>query len=232
MTAARLGWRAFGSSLADLLLPALCPGCEIAAGPQLCPACLAQAEPLVDPCPWCAAPGGGAVTRCGVCDNRGLAHVRRIHVTWIYRGVIERLVGDAKAGGRAPAGRALSRLLPTLTDVTAVVVVPIPPSPGRRSGPHLGTTLARALARQHHLPLRRLLRLTRLAAEQHRLNHAARARNVAGLFVSRPAPERVLLVDDLMTSGATASAAAAALHQAGAKHIELVCVARTPRADE
>ena len=225
-------WRAYGSALADLLLPAICPACDIAAGPALCPACLARVEPLIQPCHWCAAPGGGATPRCGVCDNHGLPHIRRVYIEWIYTGVVKQLVNDAKAGGRAPAARALGSLLPTLTDTNHALVVPIPPSPGRRSGPHLGTMLTRSLARRHGVPMRSLLRLTRLAAEQHRLSHGERARNVVGLFVSTPAPERVLLVDDLMTSGATASAAAAALRQAGAKHIDLVCVARTPRGNE
>ncbi len=224
--------RALGVALADLLLPAICPGCEIAAGPELCPACRADVEPLAYPCRWCAAPGGGKNMRCGVCDNHGLPHIRRVYVECVYAGLVKRLVGNAKAGGRAPAGRALASLLPALDDITATVVVPIPASPGRRSGPHLGTTLAKSLARRHGLTLRPLLRLTRLAAEQHRLSHGERARNVRGLFISKPAPERVLLVDDLMTSGATASAAAAALRQAGATHIDLVCVARTPRNDE
>jgi len=233
MTVAMISWRgytaAMGSALADLLLPAICPACDTAAGPALCSACLARVEPLRQPCHWCAAPGGGATTRCGVCDNRGLAHIRRVYIDWVYAGVVKQLVNDAKAGGRAPAGRALGTLLPTVPDTENAMVVPVPPSPGRRSGPHLGTMLARSLARRHGLPMRLLLRLTRLVVEQHRLSHGERARNVMGLFVSRPAPERVLLVDDLMTSGATASAAAAALRHAGAKHIDLICVARTPR---
>lgn len=223
---------AFATALADLLLPALCPGCAIAAGPALCATCRVGVEELVDPCRWCGAPGGGRTTRCSACENRGLPHIRRVFIACAYRGIVEQLVGDAKAGGRSPAGRALATLLPPVADAAGAVVVPVPPSPGRRAGPHLGTTLARALARREGIPCRRLLRLTRLAAEQHRLSHGERTRNVAGLFHSRPAPARVLLVDDLMTSGATASAAAAALRQAGAREIDLVCVARTPRRDE
>ena len=225
-------WQTLGTALADLLLPALCPACEIASGPKLCPACQTQVESIEDPCRWCAAPGGGRSPRCAACDNRGLTHIHRVHVACVYRGVVERLVSNAKAGGRAPAGRALTNLLPDLTDVNGAVVVPVPPSPGRRNGPHLGTTLARAVAQRHGLELHRSLSLTRLAAEQHRLSQGARARNVADLFLSRPVPQRVVLVDDLITSGATASAAAAALRHAGAKEVVLVCVARTPHRDE
>lgn len=224
-------WQALGLAIADLLLPAICPGCAIATGPDLCPACLAQVPRIDKPCRWCGAPSGNGA-RCGACDNQGLVHVQRVFVDCVYDGMVRQLVGDAKAGGRPAAGRALTMLLPTIDDVAGAVVVPVPPSPGRRSGPHLGTTLAKAIARHHGLPLRRLLRLTRVAAEQHRLGHGERARNVQGLFASRPAPERVLLVDDLMTSGATASAAAGALRQAGARLVDLVCVARAPRHDD
>jgi predicted amidophosphoribosyltransferase len=240
--AAPAPWRAAGAALADLLLPSLCPACAIACGPGLCPACAAAVETLAAPCRWCAAPGGARHLRCPACENHGLPHLDRVHIACAYRGVVERLVGGAKAGGSPAAARALGALLPPLDPLAAadaetaasaaVVVVPIPPAPGRRSGPHLGTALARALAHREGLPLRRLLRLTRLAAEQHRLNRGERARNVEGLFASAPAPRRVLLVDDLMTSGATASAAAAALRRAGARRVDLVCVARTPRNHE
>jgi predicted amidophosphoribosyltransferase len=148
--------------------------------------------------------------------------------------VVEDLVTSAKAGARPAAARALTTLLPALPpDCRADAVVAVPPAPGRRPGPHLGTILARALARRERLPLLRLLRQDRAAAEQHRLSWADRRRNVAALFavVGTP-PPRLLLVDDLVTSGATASAAAAALRAAGAMRIELVCLARTPRGDE
>jgi predicted amidophosphoribosyltransferase len=84
-------------------------------------------------------------------------------------------------------------------------------------------------ARRYHLPLRHLLVTTRLGAEQHRLSPAARRANVVDLFrCPKAAPPHVILVDDLITTGATASAAAAALRAGGAKRVDLVCLARTP----
>nr|MBA3710368.1 hypothetical protein [Planctomycetota bacterium] len=65
--------------------------------------------------------------------------------------------------------------------------------------------------------------------EQHRLTWAERRRNVDELFSCVEAPPIVVLVDDLLTSGATASAAARALRAAGALRVTLVCLARTPR---
>ncbi|HYE08014.1 MAG TPA: phosphoribosyltransferase family protein [Planctomycetota bacterium] len=217
--------------LADLVLPAVCPACRVAAGPELCAACVALAPRLVAPCPRCTAPESGVP--CRACRGRGMAHIARVHVACVYAGVVEDLVGDAKAGARPAAARALEALMPELpADARFDVVVPVPPAAGRRPGPHLGSALARAIARRLGLPCRRLLRQARAASEQHRLSYADRRRNVAELFTSAPAPARVLLVDDLVTSGATASAAAGALKLAGAMRVELACLARTPKHDE
>lgn len=219
----------------DLLLPSVCPACRVAAGPDLCPACRARLPRLSDPCPWCGAPRRGPDAACRACGGQGLTHLRRVLVAHPYRGLVEELIGDAKAGSRPAAARVLAQLLPALpADAPGrPTVVPVPPSPGRRPGPHLGSILARAVARRDDLPLKRLLAITRFAAEQHRLGASQRRENVAGLFACRGrAPDYVLLVDDLVTSGATASSAAGTLRAAGAKRVDLLCLARTPRRDE
>ncbi|MBA3697744.1 MAG: ComF family protein [Planctomycetes bacterium] len=223
--------RTLVSAVLDLLLPSLCPGCQIAGGPGLCPTCIHALPRLEHPCPWCGAARRDLDARCGACDGAGLAHLQQVRVDHPYHGGIAHLVGLAKTVGRPAAVRALGDLLPDPPDdaPNGGVVVPVPASPGRRPGPHLGSALARAGARRWHLPLRHLLTTTRLGAEQHRLSPAERRANVVGLFrCVKPAPAYVVLVDDLITTGATASAAAAALRQAGAKRVDLVCLARTP----
>jgi predicted amidophosphoribosyltransferase len=227
--------RGVRDAMLDLLLPAICPRCAFAAGPGLCPTCLAELPFLVDPCPWCAAPRPDIAARCTACAGAGLPHLRRVVAVRPYAGGVAGLVRLAKAAARPAAVRALVDLLPALPDDAPAsgVVVPVPPSRGRRPGPHLGTALARACARRHHLPLRRLLATTRLGAEQHRLTPAERRRNVVGLFrCTAPAPAYVVLVDDLVTTGVTASAAAAALRSAGARRVDLLCLARTPKDGE
>lgn len=222
------------AALLDLLLPSLCPCCREAEGPRLCAGCVAALPRLEHPCPWCAAPRRSVDATCRACGGAGLVRLRGVAVACHYRGVVEDLVHLAKAAGRPAAVRALAELAPSPPEpIGDAVVTPIPPAPGRRHGPHLATAAARAIAHRHGLPLRRLLRPTRHAAEQHRLGAAARARNVEGLFVARgPVPARVVLVDDLLTSGATAMAAARALADAGATDITLVCIARTPRSED
>ena len=219
----------------DFLLPAVCPACQVAAGPSLCSTCAYELPVLLNPCPWCAAPHRAQDERCAHCDGAGMPHLYRVYVHHVYCGEVQRLIGLAKTVGRPAAVRALSELLPNLPADAPIagVVVPIPPSPGRRPGPHLGTALAVACARRNHLPFRRLLITTRLGAEQHRLSPRERRANVVGLFhCPNPAPAYVILVDDLITTGATASAAAAALRIAGAQRVDLLCLARTPKHGE
>lgn len=223
------------SAVLDLLLPAVCPACQLAAGPGFCVTCVHDLPRLEHPCPWCGGVRRADDARCSECDGAGLAHIHHVRVLRPYHGEVARLVGLAKTIGRPAAVRALGDLLPDLPDdaPTSGVVVPVPPSPGRRPGPHLGSALARACARRQQLPLRHLLVTTRLGAEQHRLSPSERRTNVVGLFrCTKPAPPYVVLVDDLITTGATASAAAAALRDAGAKRVDLICLARTPKPGE
>jgi predicted amidophosphoribosyltransferase len=155
-------------------------------------------------------------------------------VAGTYRGSLRRLVGDAKAGGRPAAVAALAdwggRLLaPQLPPGLAVLAVP--PNRGRRSGPHLATALAQALARQLGGPCLARLATTRPAAVQHELPMDERRRAVAGLFRVRggpPLPSELVLVDDLLTSGATLTAAAAVLRRAGVQRILGAVLGRTP----
>jgi predicted amidophosphoribosyltransferase len=215
----------------DLLLPAVCPGCRSSAGADLCADCLQRLVPLSDPCRWCAMPTAQR-SPCPHCLDQGLAWIDRATAPWSYGGFLAELIGDAKAGARPAAVAACARLAASFdiaVDATAIVV-PVPPSPGRRPGRHLATAMARAMAHRWSLTCARRLAVTRLADEQHRLGVEERRDNVEGLFVvsgDSPLPATVVLVDDILTSGATASAAARALRQAGAQRVVLMTLART-----
>ncbi len=151
-----------------------------------------------------------------------------VRCAWAYAGLLAHLVGEAKAIGRPWAVRVCAGLLPVhdLDDID--VVVPVPASPGRRPGPHLGTALARRAARAVGSPMRRALAHTRHAEPQHRLGAAQRRDNVRGLFRATGAVTgRVLLVDDLLTSGATLAECAGILRRAGADEVRGLVLART-----
>jgi predicted amidophosphoribosyltransferase len=112
------------------------------------------------------------------------------------------------------------------------VLTPVPPERDRLlwRGHDPAASLARALAREWGLPCERLLQRPAGSAAQKRLDAVERKANASGLFsVDRVAPPLVGLVDDVYTTGATASAAASALREAGAIRVEVVTFARTLR---
>jgi predicted amidophosphoribosyltransferase len=112
------------------------------------------------------------------------------------------------------------------------VITAVPPDAVRQlvRGRHPAVELASALGDRWGIEHAQLLARTGGARRQTGLGRAARAGNVRGAFAARGAvPERVLLVDDVYTTGATASAAASALKRAGAVSVHVVTFARTVR---
>ena len=120
----------------------------------------------------------------------------------------------------------------------ADVLLPIPPAPerARQRGFHHTLLLARALAMDMHLPINTtsLLRLPEMPGQHQALRkRPERLRAMRGAFVMAPGQEaalqgrRVLLLDDVMTTGATLNSAAQTLRQAGAAQVSAVVLART-----
>lgn len=132
-----------------------------------------------------------------------------------------------------PLAKLLAAALPL--DRSFDVVVPMPMHWRKRwvRGFNQAELLAKEIARNRGLPLRNAARKRKATAAQASLTNAARQANVAGAFEIRHrdvlAGKRILLVDDVMTTGATASACAKALKQAGAREVTLLAVARTDR---
>ena len=132
--------------------------------------------------------------------------------------------------GAAPlaAGLVVGSVPRPRTDVLTFV----PPDPDRalRRGHHPPERLARELGRRWSLPVQPLLGRRPGSRRQRGLPRAERQANVQGAFRALgPAPPVVTLVDDVYTTGATVSAAAAALLAAGAGRVEVVTLARAVR---
>jgi predicted amidophosphoribosyltransferase len=147
------------------------------------------------------------------------ADVRRLVAAWKERG-LRGLAEDAAelAAVRLPASE-------------ADVVTFVPPDSERRleRGYHPAAGFARALARRWELPCDAILRRTRPSRPQRGLSLAERRRNVRAAFASDAASGRVLLVDDVYTSGSTVSAAASALRASGASRVDVLTFARAIR---
>ena len=215
----------------DVLLPRRCLVCG-AAGAHLCGACrdgLARIEPPL--CERCGAPTAWPVERCRECSGRRLAFTRA-RAAVAYDESVRRLVAGWKERGlRRIADDAAALVVERVPLPEADVVTFVPADRHRQSerGHHPAERLARALGERWDVPCRSLVVRARETERQRGLSLADRRRNVAGAFAARPVRGEVLLVDDVYTSGATVSAAAAALHAAGAAHVNVVSFARALR---
>jgi predicted amidophosphoribosyltransferase len=108
----------------------------------------------------------------------------------------------------------------------------VPPDGDRsvKRGHHPAERLARELGSRWELPVLRALGRAQTPRAQRGLSLAERRRNVAGAFVAASSvPRRIGLVDDVYTTGSTASAASSALRRAGARHVAVVTFARAVR---
>jgi len=159
-----------------------------------------------------------------------------VHAAFVYARPLDRLLPRFKFHGDLAAGRLLSQLMgeacATWPRPDALVAVPLHRSRLRQRGYDQALELARPLARMLRLPLRHdLLHRRHPTAAQSDLGAVARRRNVRNAFVADTAhalPAHVVLVDDVMTTGATLHAAANALRRAGVARIDAWVCARVP----
>lgn len=154
-----------------------------------------------------------------------------------YEGVARRLVHALKFRGHDILAARCGALMAAAARAQGMdgpprVVVPVPSTPRRNRdrGYDPGALLAEAVARRLGLAVRALVSRCREAPPQSSVPAPDRRRNVDGAFAAsaRSRDLRVLLVDDVMTTGATAFEAARALRAAGASSVDFLVFARTP----
>lgn len=233
----KTGW---GAAL-DLLYPRACAGCGAgAAGDErhLCWSCRADLRLIGPPmCSLCGNPVEGRVDhafRCFHCDE-ARPHFDRARSAARFDGLMRRLVHDFKYHGALWLAGDLTDLLeacvrahldPVAFD--AVSWVPLHALRRRERGYNQAQVLAAALARRLRLPAVRLLARVRPTLTQTHLTARQRAHNVRAAFVASAKVRgcNILLVDDVMTTGATASESARALKDAGAAGVAVVTLVR------
>lgn len=240
---------------ADTLWP---PACALCGDPvqdahALCPGCWRDTTFAASPlCNRCGAPtqGAGDAPVCDACLHVPLAFARARAAT-IYEGAGRRIAMSLKHGDRLDLARPAAIWMrraawPLIEDADLIVPVPLHWRRFVRRRFNQSAELARAL---HALVLAEgprpapalipdLLRRIRATPSQGRRTRDQRADNVRGAFMVAPRfaarlqGKRVLLVDDVMTTGATLSACAEALMAAGAGGVDAACLSRVaPRGD-
>lgn len=231
--------------LLDLLLPPACLLCGaeasgLTAG-RLCPSCLGGIEPLVSPrCPRCALPyptENGTDHLCEGCLRED-PPFSGVAAAGVYDGPLRRAVHRLKYGGEIALDRPLAELLDEAVDrqlpgfrPDLIVPVPLHRQRLRERGYNQSLLLARRLGKLRGVPAPcRLLARTRPTPPQQGLTAAARRANLRGAFALRgKVAGRVLLVDDVLTTGATARECGRILKEGGASHVAVAVLGRAPR---
>lgn len=209
----------------DLALPAACAGCR-REGPALCPECL----PSLD-----ARLGAERGVPIGLPAD---IPVPLLQLEWCapFTGVTRRALHALKYDGErrlaAPLGAAIARRWER-AGVAGDALVPVPASPDRvrERGYDQASLLAGEAGRRLRLPVLAAVERTRATTAQFDLDRAGRASNLGGAFrvTARRLPVAgrwMVLVDDVVTTGATLAACATALLEAGALAVSAITVAR------
>lgn len=239
---------AAATHVVDLLLPPTCPACRSAVDRpgRLCAACWGEVDFIAAPfCASCGLPFAhdhGAATLCGGCLSDTPAF-DRARAAMRYGDVPAKLVVGFKHGDQTHLAPALADWLERagaelLTE--ADLLLPVPLHRGRlfRRRFNQSALLAHALGRRRGIEVATgLLRRGKATASQGGLTRNERLRNVRGAFAvdsdDRSALDgrRVVLIDDVFTTGATIEACARVLRRAGALRIDVLTLARVVRAD-
>jgi ComF family protein len=215
----------------DLLFPPHCASCRCG-GHLLCPACLRTMQPLAAPlCQHCGMPLATTPTSCTSCqrDHFRLDGLRCVN---FYQGALRQAIHALKYAGQQRLAEPLGLLLAQAFiayGLRADGIVPLPLHAQRQQqrGYNQAVLLARVCAAHLKLPcLEDLVIRQRATRAQVELARQERWQNVSGAFALAPgvkirslAGHRLLLIDDVCTTGASLEACAAPLYAAGAQEV-------------
>ena len=230
--------------------PSLCAVCHGWGTQRVCADCVQRFAPVVPRCTGCALQVPAGVTRCGACLADALPFERSVAaVNYAYPW--DSLITHFKFHGALDLAPAMAnrladavlrsdavRRIDTASPQHSTLLLPVPLSDARlrERGYNQAWELTRRVARRLRCPAdARLLLRVRDTPHQLAFPPAERAGNVRAAFAVEPRRSaelrgrRVALIDDVMTTGATAAEIARVLLQAGAAQVQVWTLARTPR---
>jgi competence protein ComFC len=227
----------------SLLYPPVCTVCggNVRAGEYLCDQCEAKAVRIVAPfCEKCSEPFEGSITSDFTCAN--CAH-RTIHFdaavsAYRGRGIVREIIHEFKYGRQIHLRRLVARWLYAALEDERLrgrrfdIIVPVPLHATRRRerGFNQASLLAALLSAQTSISSKPLLERIRYTTTQTALDRSERMENLHNAFRLRKNADvrglRVLLIDDVLTTGSTLSECARVLKRAGALSVHAATAAR------
>lgn len=219
----------------DLLFPRKCLSCGRIYPLVLCPDCLRELKPyLGKTCSICGAPLEGKGKLCPYCSTSPPPFTKAVFYG-LYEGKIEEVILRFKFQDHPALAIPLGQLMAQAwqkQEIEADIVTSVPLSKRRLRlrGYNQAELLAKTIAHGLGLPYQELLVRKRHVKEQSRLKREERLTNVLGAFAPIDGLDlggkRVLLVDDVLTTGATTSECSRALLKAGASSVYVLTMAR------
>src|SRR2546430_10192099 len=233
----------FFRGIASLLGPPSCTICwaSVDLDEYLCQDCEAKVSRIVPPfCAKCSEPFDGAITTtfaCANCAHRAL-HFDAAVSAYRSRGIVRHVMLNFKYGRQIHLRHLVARWLVAALDderirerrFDAIVPVPLHPAKQRERGFNQAGLLAEWLSSHIGVPLRPALERVRYTTTQTAFDRAERMRNLHDAFRLRKNADvrrlRVLLIDDVLTTGSTLSECARVLKKAGAQSVYAATAAR------
>jgi ComF family protein len=242
----KTGFAEFWQAAKDICFPPVCLMCNTGLATVsgrrdifLCHACLAQVTLLHEPlCRWCGKvfpDAAGTNHLCSVCLKQGW-HFTRARSVILYQGAMADVIRSFKYGDNRAALAVFAALKETLPHLRAMrepgLILPVPLHRERLQ--QRGFNQALILARTFFPDLKSRIETTALVrtrrtAAQTGLSGAARRKNIQGAFKAveaKVAGRRILLIDDVFTTGTTVNECAQVLCRAGAREVQVLTLAR------
>lgn len=227
----------------SLLYPATCAICreQVRAGQYLCDGCEGKIVRIVRPfCETCSEPFDGSINTafsCANCAHRTI-HFKAAVAAYRGRGIVRDVIHEFKYNRQIHLRHLVARWLRAALDderlrgqqFDVLVPVPLHPARQRERGFNQATLLAELLSAHAAIPCRSLLKRIRYTTTQTALDRAERMENLHNAFRLRKNTDvrglRMLLIDDVLTTGSTLSECARVLKRAGAKSVHAATAAR------